>query len=85
MENVSRGVASFRRLIGAAFWGYFGFPFVFFRLTGAVMGIFTAFCLIYFVIMKDPRNLVSLSGIIFLLIISVLISRHPSKVRHKKP
>ncbi len=44
------------------------------------MAVFVVFCLVYFVILKDVRNLISLSGMCILLLISVLISKHPGKV-----
>ncbi|VDM33560.1 unnamed protein product [Hydatigera taeniaeformis] len=45
-----------------------------------IMGIFTILCLIFFVILKSVRNLVSLSGIFVLLLIAIAISKHPGKI-----
>ena len=45
------------------------------------MLIFVILCLIFFVILQDVRNLVSLSGMVVLLLIAIVISKHPGKVR----
>ncbi|KAL5970977.1 Solute carrier family 28 member 3 [Taenia solium] len=45
-----------------------------------LMGIFTVLCLIFFVILKSVRNLVSLSGIFVLVLISIAISKHPGRI-----
>ncbi|VDN09631.1 unnamed protein product [Dibothriocephalus latus] len=51
----------------------------------SLMLAFVILCLIFFVILKDVRNLVSLSGIVLLLLISILISWHPGKIKWQPP
>nr|CDS33869.1 concentrative Na nucleoside cotransporter [Hymenolepis microstoma] len=46
----------------------------------SLMLIFVILCLIFFVILQDVRNLVSLSGIVVLLLICVAISFHPGRI-----
>uniref|UniRef100_A0A5K3EGQ7 Solute carrier family 28 member 3 n=1 Tax=Mesocestoides corti TaxID=53468 RepID=A0A5K3EGQ7_MESCO len=50
-------------------------------VVGLLMAIFTILCLIFFVILTDVRNLISLSGIALLLLISILISKYPGKIK----
>ncbi|KAL7060448.1 hypothetical protein AAHC03_09701 [Spirometra sp. Aus1] len=50
-----------------------------------LMLAFVILCLIFFVILKDLRNLVSLSGMVLLLLISVAISWHPGKINWQPP
>lgn len=42
---------------------------------------FAAFCITYYVIMVNVENLISLSGIGLLVLISIALSRFPDKVR----
>ena len=51
-----------------------------FRVIYSLMIIFAILCLIFFVILQDVRNLVSLSGMVLLFLISIAISKHPGKV-----
>ena len=44
------------------------------------MIVFVILCLVFFVILQNVRNLVSLSGMLVLLLIAVAISKHPDKV-----
>uniref|UniRef100_A0A0X3NJU0 Solute carrier family 28 member 3 n=1 Tax=Schistocephalus solidus TaxID=70667 RepID=A0A0X3NJU0_SCHSO len=49
-------------------------------IATTLMLIFVVLCLIFFVILKDLRNLVSISGIVLLILISIAISWHPGKI-----
>ncbi len=48
----------------------------------ALMLAFAILVLVFFVILKSTRNLVSLAGIALLLLIAVLMSRFPGRVSH---
>ncbi|VUZ38941.1 unnamed protein product [Hymenolepis diminuta] len=45
-----------------------------------VMLIFVILCLVFFVILQDVRNLVSLSGIVVVFLICIAISFHPGRI-----
>ncbi|KAM3172474.1 hypothetical protein ACTXT7_014456 [Hymenolepis weldensis] len=46
----------------------------------SLMLIFVILCLVFFVILQDVRNLVSLSGMVVLLLICIAISFHPGRI-----
>ncbi|VDO01401.1 unnamed protein product [Rodentolepis nana] len=55
------------------------------KLASAIFGyslmlIFVILCLVFFVILQDVRNLVSLSGIVVLLLLCIAISFHPGRI-----
>ncbi|VDN26683.1 unnamed protein product [Dibothriocephalus latus] len=51
----------------------------------SLMLAFVILCLVFFVILEDVRNLVSLSGIVLLILISILMSWHPGKINWHPP
>ncbi len=50
------------------------------RIVYGLMLAFVIFVLVYFVILKNVQNLVSLSGIVLLICFSIAISKHPGKI-----
>lgn len=45
-----------------------------------VLGLITVLYLIFFVLMRNPKNLVSLIGLVVMVLMCMLISVHPAKV-----
>ncbi|KAL5109504.1 Solute carrier family 28 member 3 [Taenia crassiceps] len=46
-----------------------------------VLGLITVFYLIFFVLMRNPKNLVSLIGIVAMVLMCMLISVHPDRIK----